>query len=230
MKKKRKNGVKMLAVTMSCLLFFTGCAEKKTEIAEPSVQTEQKLTETDQRILKSVVQIQAGNLQGSGVIYDEDDNEILIATAGHVLAHDNGEILVTFPDGTQVAASGTETVNSCDLAFLWVNRDDLTEEAWKACLPVQTDREAFDALKEYDDVWMYGGESGVPVYAFVVDPWIYVEDFEQYMLLLQGLMVPGMSGGGAFTEDGVFVGILCGADEEGKVAVVPYSMVETERP
>ena len=230
MKKKRKNRVKMLAVTMSCLLFFTGCAEKKTEIAEPPVQTEQKLTETDQRILKSVVQIQAGDLQGSGVIYDEDDNEILIATAGHVLAHDNGEILVTLPDGTQVAASGTETVNSCDLAFLWVNRDNLTEEAWKACLPVQTDREAFDALKEYDDVWMYGGESGVPVYAFVVDPWIYVEDFEQYMLLLQGLMVPGMSGGGAFTEDGVFVGILCGADEEGKVAVVPYSMVETERP
>jgi len=36
-----------------------------------------------------------------------------------------------------------------------------------------------------------------------------------------------MSGGGAFTEDGVFVGILCGGDEEGKVAVVPYSMIET---
>ena len=30
------------------------------------------------------------------------------------------------------------------------------------------------------------------------------------MLLLQGLIAPGMSGGGAFTEDGVFVGILCG--------------------
>ena len=97
-------------------------------------------------------------------------------------------------------------------------------------MPVQTDREVFDALKEYDDVWMYGGESGLPVYAFVVDPWIYVEDFDQYMLLLQGLIAPGMSGGGAFTEDGVFVGILCGGDEEGKVAVVPYSMIETERP
>lgn len=38
-----------------------------------------------------------------------------------------------------------------------------------------------------------------------------------------------MSGGGAFTEDGVFLGILCGADEEGKVAVVPYSIIESER-
>ena len=72
--------------------------------------------------------------------------------------------------------------------------------------------------------------NNMPVYAFVVDPWIYVEDFDQYMLLLQGLIAPGMSGGGAFTEDGVFVGILCGGDEEGKVAVVPYSMIETERP
>ena len=45
-----------------------------------------------------------------------------------------------------------------------------------------------------------------------------------------GLIAPGMSGGGAFTEDGVFVGILCGGDEEGKVAVVPYSMIETEKP
>ena len=239
MKKKEKMRIKGIAVILSCLLLFTGCGEKDSstgqadagmEFTKLPVQTEQNLTGTDQRILKSIVQIQAGDLQGSGVIYDEDDNTILIATAGHVLAHDNGEILVTFPDGTQVAASGTETVNSCDLAFLWVNKTDLTEEAWKACLPVQTDRSVFDAMKEYDDVWMYGGESGVPVYAFVVDPWIYVEDFEQYMLLLQGLMVPGMSGGGAFTEDGVFVGILCGADEEGKVAVVPYSMVETERP
>ena len=163
-------------------------------------------------------------------IYDEEENRILIATAGHVLADDTGEARVTFPDGTQVAATGVETVDSCDLAFLWVDKAELSEEAWKVCLPVQTDREVFDALKEYDDVWMYGGESGLPVYAFVVDPWIYVEDFDQYMLLLQGLIAPGMSGGGAFTEDGVFVGILCGGDEEGKVAVVPYSMIETERP
>ena len=57
-----------------------------------------------------------------------------------------------------------------------------------------------------------------------------MEDFDEHMILLQGLMVPGMSGGGAFTEDGVFLGILCGADEEGKVAVVPYSIIEAEKP
>ena len=229
MEKKERMRIKGITMILSCLLLFAGCGENggseenvSTETAgqkvseensgmgqadagmefvELPVQTEQKLTENDFKVMKSLVGIQTGERQGSGVIYDEEENRILIATAGHVLA-----------------------------AFLWVDKAELSEEAWKVCLPVQTDREVFDALKEYDDVWMYGGESGLPVYAFVVDPWIYVEDFDQYMLLLQGLIAPGMSGGGAFTEDGVFVGILCGGDEEGKVAVVPYSMIETERP
>ena len=39
---------------------------------------------------------------------------------------------------------------------------------------------------------MYGGDNTKPIYAFVVNPWIYVEDFEQYMLLLQGLSDPGI--------------------------------------
>lgn len=245
MKKKPKEQLKIIAVILGILVLFSGCGEngagtsrtetvgqpeEATNVMELPVQTEQTLTETELKVMKSLVEIRTGDRQGSGVIYEEEENRILITTAGHVLADAPGEIRVTFPDGTQVAATGAETVDSCDLAFLWVDKAELPEKAWKSCLPVQTDRSVFDALKEYDDVWMYGGESGLPVYAFVVDPWIYVEDFEQYMLLLQGLIAPGMSGGGAFTEDGVFVGILCGGDEEGKVAVVPYSMIETERP
>lgn len=257
-RRKTTAAIAATAVMVSCLLVFSGCgqdagknpetgtgtAEQKasdekdgaqqadagTEVTELPVQEERKLTETDQRVLKSMVEIRAGDLQGSGVLYDEEENFLLIVTAGHVLAHDTKEVQVTLPDGTQVTAAGAETADSCDLAFLWVDKAELPEDTWKSCLPVTTDRDVFDALEDYDDVWMYGGKSGEPVYAFVVDPWIYVEDFDQYMLLLQGLMVPGMSGGGAFTEDGMFLGILCGGDEEGKVAVVPYSMVETERP
>ena len=232
-----------------CLLLFSGCGQNGTgdvgtattgaQLAEGETtatewqlpaETEQKLTETELTVRKSLVQIQAGDLLGSGVIYEEDEKSLLIATAGHVLTHTNGEILVTFPDGTQVTATEAETVGSCDLAFVWVDKEKLSGETWKVCLPVHTDRNVFDTLKEYDDVWMYGGETGMPVYAFVVDPWIYVEDFGQNMLLLQGLAEPGMSGGGVFSEDGVFMGIICGADEEGKVAAVPYSMIQTEKP
>lgn len=243
------NGKKIMFLMAGCLLLFSGCGQNGTGDAGTATtgaqlpegettatewqlpaETEQKLTETELTVRKSLVQIQAGDLLGSGVIYEEDEKSLLIATAGHVLTHTNGEILVTFPDGTQVAATEAETVGSCDLAFVWVDKEKLSGETWKVCLPVHTDRNVFDTLKEYDDVWMYGGETGMPVYAFVVDPWIYVEDFGQNMLLLQGLAEPGMSGGGVFSEDGVFLGIICGADEEGKVAAVPYSMIQTEKP
>lgn len=243
------NGKKIMFLMAGCLLLFSGCGQNGTGDAGTATtgaqlpegettatewqlpaETEQKLTETELTVRKSLVQIQAGDLLGSGVIYEEDEKSLLIATAGHVLTHTNGEILVTFPDGTQVTATEAETVGSCDLAFVWVDKEKLSGETWKVCLPVHTDRNVFDTLKEYDDVWMYGGETGMPVYAFVVDPWIYVEDFGQNMLLLQGLAEPGMSGGGVFSEDGVFLGIICGADEEGKVAAVPYSMIQTEKP
>ena len=37
-----------------------------------------------------------------------------------------------------------------------------------------------------------------------------------------------MSGGGLFDLQGHFLGILCGTDEEGEVAVVPLSILEAE--
>ncbi len=240
-----------MSCMISCTLVLTGCGEKSTKDVNMTEETDiayteegilpditefeipeeipQKLTETDLRIFKSLVGIRAGDLQGSGIIYEETEDKMLILTAGHVLEHNTGEIRVTFPDETVAQASGTVKAESSDLAFVWVDKTLLSESTWEACLPADTDRDAFDALEVYEDVWMYGGTTAKPVYAFVVEPWIYVEDFSQYMLLLQGLMEPGMSGGGAFTEDGVFLGILCGADEDGKVAVVPYSIIESER-
>ena len=58
----------------------------------------QELTETDLRIMRSIVKVQAGDLYGSGVIYDADEESVLILTAGHVLDQNTGEIMVTFPD------------------------------------------------------------------------------------------------------------------------------------
>lgn len=233
--------IERVLLILNCVFLLTGCGNRSaqgpdtdTENSTLSLgeQSEQKLTETDLRVMKSIVCIQAGDLQGSGVIYEDRGDTFLIVTAAHVLEHDPGEIQVTFPDGTQVSANGREITANNDLAFLQVAKDKLSvgENEGADFLPAKTDRETFDALEVYDDVWMYSEGEEIPVYAFVVDPWIYVEDFDQYMMLLQGNIVPGMSGGGVFTEDGIFVGILCGADDTGKVAAVPYSIVETEKP
>lgn len=59
----------------------------------------------------------------------------------------------------------------------------------------------------------------------ILEPWIYVEDFQCDMLLLKLDAEPGMSGGGVFTEQGYFLGILCGIDEDGEAAVLPAQMI-----
>lgn len=108
-----------MSLIMSCALLLTGCGEKQQDTAtaeetESASYTEegilpditkleipeeipQKLTETDLRVFQSLVGVRAGDLQGSGVIYDENEESMLIVTAGHVLEHDTGELLVTFP-------------------------------------------------------------------------------------------------------------------------------------
>lgn len=239
--------MRKIIIILCCVLVFTGCgaAPQQNTVTDTEVpsgteeilpdlsgiempdEIPQELTETDLRIMRSIVKVQAGDLYGSGVIYDADEESVLILTAGHVLDQNTGEILVTFPDDTQARAALRAIAVNSDLAFLRVDKKELDPDGEYPT--VATDRERFDQLEVYEDVWMYGGDNTKPIYAFVVNPWIYVEDFEQYMLLLQGLPEPGMSGGGAFMEDGVFLGILCGADEEGKVAVVPYSIIESER-
>lgn len=239
--------MRKIIIILCCVLVFTGCgaAPQQNTVTDTEVpsgteeilpdlsgiempdEIPQELTETDLRIMRSIVKVQTGDLYGSGVIYDADEESVLILTAGHVLDQNTGEILVTFPDDTQARAALRAIAVNSDLAFLRVDKTELDPDGEYPT--VATDRERFDQLEVYEDVWMYGGDNTKPIYAFVVNPWIYVEDFEQYMLLLQGLPEPGMSGGGAFTEDGVFLGILCGADEEGKVAVVPYSIIESER-
>lgn len=66
----------------------------------------------------------------------------------------------------------------------------------------------------------------------LLNNWIYIEDFDQYMMLAalqeetdKGAL-PGMSGAGVFDEEGYFAGILCGVDDTGTLAVLPYSLIE----
>ena len=64
----------------------------------------------------------------------------------------------------------------------------------------------------------------------VAEPWIYIEDFDNYMLLCHAYAIPGVSGGGVFTQEGILVGILCGGNEADQVAVLPWSVMEASAP
>ena len=79
------------------------------------------------------------------------------------------------------------------------------------------------SLKGYDASGTWREISGIQT-----QDWIYVEDFGCHMMIGKADAVPGMSGGGVFDQTGTFLGIICGMDQEGNVAILPASVIASE--
>lgn len=207
-------------------------------------------------VTQRIVCVKSGALTGSGVIYKKTDDMLVIVTAAHVLeqgqsgqnkqgqAKPEAWAEIIFFDGFTVPGDPCYMSYSSDLAFINVPLSELTDSQRKDYTPVNVDKKAFDALQSGSQVCFSGTnqinaessseenalteatESGAE--GAVLESWIYVEDFGQYMMLLQGAIYPGMSGGGVFDAENKFLGILCGANEKGEVAAVPLSIIEAE--
>ncbi|MBE5882887.1 MAG: trypsin-like peptidase domain-containing protein [Lachnospiraceae bacterium] len=219
MKRKQKT----LCLLSMILLLCSGCG--KTEMAPE----------------QSVICVTAGEMQGSGVIYERQEEYFVLVTAAHVLEQEAEEIVITFYDGYSVEGASYHISTDSDVAFINVPLASLPKTNRKEYQPVSIDKEVFDTIQEGTEVAFYGGgytdrlsqENGLseveePTGGQVLNNWIYVEDFAQYMMLLQGQICPGMSGGGVFDTAGNFLGILCGANEEEQVVALPLSIIQAE--
>lgn len=176
----------------------------------------------------AMVRLTAGSLSGSGVIYREEAGELLILTAAHVLEQADPGIFITFADGLQLAVTEYEVIPTADLAVVRVGMEKLSEENLANYCRVSTDKEAFDAVRAGDGCLVMGSGAGVSPESHVgeiLEPWIYMADYAQYMMWVRAEGSPGMSGGGLFDMQGHFLGILSGMDEEGELAVVPLSLI-----
>jgi len=201
--------VRLGCIWCCILLLFTGCGE--------SVQKEEQ---------SSTVRVKIGNILGNGVIWEVTEENCVIATAGHILSMGEGEIQVIFPDGVSKGVSDYWTTD-IDLAFLVVE-GEFSEEEQKGYCQIKVDMENTGELQRDEDVTIktFDGDTQEGSYgAVVLDPWIYVEDFGQYMLMLQTEVSPGMSGAGVFDEENRFLGIICGGNEEGEAVATPVSVV-----
>lgn len=182
---------------------------------------------------RQLVRVKSGNLTGSGVIYKKTSDMLVIVTAAHVLEQSQTNE-ITFYDGQSVAGESCYVSYSSDLAFINVPLSEMTDSRIEDYLPVNVDKKAFDALQSGAEVSFLGTnqinaeDKENSTEGVVLESWIYVEDFGQYMMLLQGAIYPGMSGGGVFDTENNFLGILCGANEKGEVAAVPLSIIEAE--
>ena len=183
-----------------------------------------------------VVQIRGGNHLGSGVIVQGSEDKPVILTAAHVLeAAETVEVSFGTERDCSVNSSTHHMewriVADCDLGILEMDVDSLPESVWEDCLAACIEKERFDALKEGDSILVLGSTDGVGKNAYegvLREAWIYLEDYEQYMMLATTYAQPGMSGGGVFDRYGCLVGILSGADEAGNLAIVPLSFVMRE--
>lgn len=115
-----------------------------------------------------------------------------------------------------------------DLAVIRIPTEKIPEETRKECRYVAVDRERYDALAAQDAVLVLGsGETaGDSAYEGVLlEPWIYTEDFGQYMMIARVYAYAGMSGGGVFDEEGYFAGLICGGNEKDELAVLPLGII-----
>lgn len=177
-----------------------------------------------------MVQLVAGNVSGSGVLWKVQGDELWIATAAHVVTQGMDAVEITFSDGFHMTAERVAADADTDVALLAVNLRDITAEHLEEYCVANVDEESAASLQAGDGIIVMASGKGVAADAYegkVVNPWIYVEDFGQDMLLLKADAEPGMSGGGIFDSRGHLLGILCGGDESGQLAAVPVSVVKT---
>lgn len=211
-------------------------AEKFTLPSSPLIEAvnpkQENMADMLQRASAGVmVRVVAQELSGSGVIYGICEDKLVIVTAGHILEQEKEAVGLCFFDDFAVESTEYVISENADLAFVKVPLSEIPVEHLEKYYCVNTDKEGFDALQSGAGVIAMGSKTEAAGDAYegkMVEPWIYVEDFAQYMMLARVETYPGMSGGGLFDLQGHFLGILCGTDEEGEVAVVPLSILEAE--
>lgn len=227
-------------------LFLTGCAgtkeQEEIKAAEELVLGEMELLQwkdpenenladmLQRQGSGTMVQIGAGSRLGSGVIYGTDQGKLLILTAAHVLEEAGDGLRVTFADGLSVVCGDCVSYDIADLGLLRVDAADIPTENLERYLRVNVDKESFDAVEPGDGCIVMGSKTDVAAEAYegiVLDGWIFLEDYGQYMMWVKAEVRPGMSGGGLFDSRGHFLGILSGGNEDGELAAVPLSLIMT---
>lgn len=183
--------------------------------------------EMQQYLRQVTVQIRGPKYLGSGVVWAAEEDMLVIATAAHV-TEDNSPLTVQFSQGDPLEARLCHVADQVDVAFLEVSLEEIRRQEiiWQTA---RQDRESCDRLEAGESLLIMGSieESADRTYSgSVTEPWVYLEDFDNYMLLGHAYAIPGVSGGGVFTQDGILVGILCGGNDADEIAVLPWSVME----
>lgn len=183
-----------------------------------------------QNVARNVcVQIHMDKADGSGVIWKIEEGQVILVTAAHVLAQNSEVVHITFADGYQVHTSNYVMASEADIAFVYVALDSIPPVNLQNYYCINENKSAYDNRATEDIMIVMGSVQSPGDRAYegkLVEPWIWVEDFKQYMMIAKIVAEPGMSGGGVFSEEGYFLGIMCGVNEDDEVAILPWALME----
>lgn len=170
-----------------------------------------------------ICRVVAGSIFGSGVLYELDDQYLYIATAKHVLEGSTDLVYLRFVNDQSVSSSQFWVSEELDLGFVKVPIEEIQGFADELYL-ADRGQEYFNDCKTGDSVSAIGAFSTAHAEAYegkMEEPFIYVEQYDHYMMVANVFSAPGMSGGGLFDRKGHFLGILCGTSEDDRTAVIP---------
>lgn len=203
--------------------------ESKQEVTEGFQSDRDTLVTNQEEIngLNCIVQVQTDNQRGSGVLWDMQDNYWTFVTAAHVVEGlEQAEIYFVAED--KICSGQVYCVEGLDLAFIQVETELLEENItanYVECIVVEAEVKSDDTISAIG----YNASAEKLYYdGNVWEPWIYTEDFDNYMLLCECEAEAGMSGGGVFTQEKALTGIICGQNEEGLVAILPAGVIAGE--
>ena len=204
-----------------------------------------------------VVKIVCGDFRGSGVVIARDEEGLVIASAKHLLMYDvRAKVsFVGMESGENVAGDVIGYSASYDLAFLHVPLSALpakladnarnayvtengSDMAWSATpdangqqVVMRTD-DAYRELRAGDFIVQIGLSENAELVYYVGAAQakeVLISDYNAFMLLNECYAEAGMSGGGAFDENGCLVGIIIAGDAEGTICMPMTTVLEEYR-
>ncbi|MBR6665516.1 MAG: trypsin-like peptidase domain-containing protein [Lachnospiraceae bacterium] len=216
-------------------LLLTACGKKEDEPVEVTNKEPETVTigeisddeKTQTNLQQCILQVQTDTQLGSGVLWEKREDEWIVVTAAHVVKGLTEVDLYLVEEDKILQAKVTE-VNGLDLAFLTVSTTSVEEAVAEKYSTISIlgdsvqEKEAVLAAgyNPYGELCHYEGA--------VIDDWIYVEDFDNYMLLCDCPAQAGMSGGAVVTAEGCLAGLICGENREETLAVLPVGVIKSE--
>lgn len=210
--------ISVVIILLIAALFF--CENKKRELLKEAQ-------------IGSCVKIFTNVGYGSGMIYCIGEDEIIIATAAHVLEGFDENARIEFVGGERTSGLLCEVDENADVGILSVPKDFLSVDTLEKINEVNITQDAFDGEPSYSEkdfskkCVMYNlfENNGIikEVCGDVTSMDEYVYDFDRHMLSgCNSEVTEGMSGGPIFDEEGFLLGMLLAGNAEGDFKGITY--------